>query len=149
MLSTYRFEGMNSGPLKLRMFCPSMRRSAYILQLMERFQKSYRRMILTEGKSLEEDGLVYAGEILETLRTSNGDYIKKLKVRRLLICRVCKSKFGTRQETQTHIRSEHRQLRTGRQQKWLPIFCWVYYELSIENSVLDSFKKNGSCNSFN
>lgn len=99
------------------MFRPSMRRcSAYILQLVERYQKStIEGMILTEGKSLEEDGLVYAGEILETVRTSNADYIKKLRVRRLLICRVCKSKFRTRQETQTHIKTEHRQLRTGRQ----------------------------------
>jgi hypothetical protein len=117
VLSTYRFEGMNNGTLKLRMFSPSMRScSAYILRLMEKISvKYYRGMILTEGKSLEEEGLVYAGEFLEIRRTSNGDYIKKLRVRRPLICRVCKSKFRTRQETQTHIKSEHRQLRTGRQ----------------------------------
>jgi len=37
-------------------------------------------------------------------------YLKKrFRVRRL-VCRVCKLKFSTRQETQAHIRREHRKI---------------------------------------
>jgi hypothetical protein len=39
-------------------------------------------------------------------------YLKKrFKVRRL-ICRVCKLKFRTREETQAHIKREHRRIQT-------------------------------------
>ena len=38
-------------------------------------------------------------------------YLKKrFRVRRL-VCRVCKLKFSTRQETQAHIRREHRKIK--------------------------------------
>jgi hypothetical protein len=63
--------------------------------------------VTAEDKFQEDGDLIYAGEFLEIAGTPNGDYTKKLRVRRL-ICRVCKLKFRTRQETQDHIRREHR-----------------------------------------
>lgn len=68
-------------------------------------------IFVVECKPQKDDDLVYAGELLDTVRTSNSDYAKKLRVRRL-ICRVCKLKFRTRQETQSHIKREHRRLHT-------------------------------------
>ena len=63
-------------------------------------------VISAEGNPQEDGDLIYAGEYLEIAGTPNGDYTKRLRVRRL-ICRVCK-KFRTRQETQAHIKREHR-----------------------------------------
>jgi hypothetical protein len=55
----------------------------------------------------EDDELNYAGDYLD-VRIPFSSYAKKgLKVRRL-VCRVCKLKFRTRQETQAHIKREHR-----------------------------------------
>jgi hypothetical protein len=55
----------------------------------------------------EDDELSYAGDYLD-VRILFSSYAKKgLKVRRL-VCRVCKLKFRTRQETQAHIKREHR-----------------------------------------
>ena len=70
-------------------------------------------MIFVEGKPQEDDDLVYAGEILDTMGTPKSTYAKKLRAR-LLICRVCKLKFTTRRETQEHIKREHRKLQTHR-----------------------------------
>ena len=64
-------------------------------------------VISAEGNPQEDGDLFYAGEYLEITGTPNGDYTKRLRVRRL-ICRVCKLKFRTRQETQAHIKREHR-----------------------------------------
>jgi hypothetical protein len=63
---------------------------------------------VTVDDKLQEDGdLIYAGEYLDIPGTPKSDYAKRLRVRRL-ICRVCRLKFRTRQETQDHIRREHR-----------------------------------------
>ena len=63
---------------------------------------------VTVEDKLQEDGdLIYAGEYLDIAETSKSDYAKRLRVRRL-VCRVCKLKFRKRQETQEHIRREHR-----------------------------------------
>lgn len=64
-------------------------------------------VISAESNSQEDGDLIYAGEYLDIGGTPNGDYMKKLRVRRL-ICRDCKLKFRTRQETQDDIRREHR-----------------------------------------
>jgi hypothetical protein len=64
-------------------------------------------VISTEDKPQEVDDLIYAGEYMDIARTLKSDYAKRLKARRL-ICRVCKLKFRTRQDTQEHIRREHR-----------------------------------------
>lgn len=49
--------------------------------------------------------LTHADEYLG--RSPNRDYPNTVRVRRL-ICRVCKLKFRTRQESQDHIRNNHR-----------------------------------------
>ena len=59
------------------------------------------------GQAQEDGDLIYAGEYLDIAETPKSDYAKRLRVRRL-VCRVCKLKFRTRQETQEHIRREHR-----------------------------------------
>lgn len=67
-------------------------------------------MIAKENpQEVDDDDLIYAGEYLGTVGTPKTDYTKRLRVRRL-ICRVCKLKFRTRQETQEHIRREHRRV---------------------------------------
>lgn len=66
-----------------------------------------------EDKPQEDDDLIYAGEYLDIVGIPKTDYAKRLRVRRL-ICRVCKLKFRTRQETQEHIKRQHRRLRIGR-----------------------------------
>jgi hypothetical protein len=49
---------------------------------------------------------------LDIIQSSSYSYLKKrFKVRRL-ICRVCKLKFRTREETQAHIKQEHRRIQT-------------------------------------
>lgn len=63
---------------------------------------------VTVEDKLQEDGdLIYAGEYLDIAETPKSDYAKRLRVRRL-VCRVCKLKFRTLQQTQEHIRREHR-----------------------------------------
>ncbi|MGH9983737.1 MAG: hypothetical protein ACRD8W_07250 [Nitrososphaeraceae archaeon] len=66
-------------------------------------------MIAKENPQEVDDDLIYADEYLGTVGTPKTDYTKRLRVRRL-ICRVCKLKFRTRQETQEHIRREHRRV---------------------------------------
>jgi hypothetical protein len=65
---------------------------------------------VTGDKSQEDEELVYAGEYLDIVGTPKSDYTKNLRARRL-ICRVCNFKFRTRQETQDHIRRQHRRRR--------------------------------------
>ena len=63
--------------------------------------------ITIEDKFQEDGDLICADEYLDLAGTPKSDYTKRLRVRRL-ICRVCKLKFRTRQETQAHIKREHR-----------------------------------------
>jgi hypothetical protein len=67
----------------------------------------------TSVRESHEEDLMYANEYLNIQGILQSDYAKRLRVRRL-ICRVCKLKFRTRQEAQTHIKREHRRLQTGR-----------------------------------
>lgn len=68
--------------------------------------------ITAENNSHEDDDLIYTGEYLDIWRTQKTDYMKRLRIRRL-ICRVCMLKFRTRQETQAHIRREHRKVQVN------------------------------------
>jgi hypothetical protein len=62
--------------------------------------------------SSEYDELGEEGNYLDIIRSPSYNYLKKrFKVRRL-ICRVCKLKFRTREETQAHIKQEHRRIQT-------------------------------------
>lgn len=67
--------------------------------------------IAAEDNSHKDDDLIYADEYLDIARTQT-DYMKRLRIRRL-ICRVCRLKFRTRQETQAHIRREHRKVQVS------------------------------------
>ena len=67
--------------------------------------------ITAEDNNHEDDNLIYADEYLDIARIQT-DYIKRLRIRRL-ICRVCRLKFRTRQETQAHIRREHRKVQVN------------------------------------
>jgi hypothetical protein len=67
--------------------------------------------IPAEDSSHEDDNLIYADEYLDIARSQTG-YMKRLRIRRL-ICRVCRLKFRTRQETQAHIRREHRKVQVN------------------------------------
>ncbi len=64
-------------------------------------------VISTKDKPQDVGDLIYASECVGPVGTPRIDYTRRLKVRRL-ICRVCKLKFRTRQDTQEHIRREHR-----------------------------------------
>ena len=68
--------------------------------------------ITVEDKPYEDDDLIYADEYLDIARTSKSDYAKMPRVRRL-VCRVCRLKFRTRQETQAHIKHEHRRVQAN------------------------------------
>jgi hypothetical protein len=60
----------------------------------------------------EDDGLGEDSNYLEIIQSPSYSYLKKrFKVRRL-ICRMCKLKFRTREETQAHIKREHRRIQT-------------------------------------
>jgi hypothetical protein len=60
----------------------------------------------------EDDELDEDGNYLDIIQSPSSSYLKKrFKVRRL-ICRVCKLKFRTREEIQTHIKREHRRIQT-------------------------------------
>lgn len=62
--------------------------------------------------SNEDDELDEDGNYLDIIQSPSYSELKKrLKVRRL-ICRVCKLKFRTREETQAHIKREHRRIQT-------------------------------------
>ena len=64
--------------------------------------------ITVDDKPHEDDDLVYSVENLDIARAQNR-LVKRLRVRRLIF-RVCTLKFGTRRETQAHIRREHRRV---------------------------------------
>ena len=65
----------------------------------------------------EDDGLDEDGNYLDIIQSPSYSYLKKrFKVRRL-ICRVCKLKFRTREETQAHIKREHRRIRQKHNEK--------------------------------
>jgi hypothetical protein len=66
---------------------------------------------VTGDKLLEDEELVYANEYLDIMGILKINYTKNLRARRL-ICRVCNFKFRTRQETQDHIRCNHRRRNT-------------------------------------
>jgi hypothetical protein len=60
----------------------------------------------------EDDELDEDCNYLDIIQSSSYSYLKKqFKVRRL-ICIVCKLKFRTREETQAHIKQEHRRIQT-------------------------------------
>jgi hypothetical protein len=63
-------------------------------------------MVLTSNRYMsdEDEELDEAGNYLDIIHSASYSYLRKrFKVRRL-ICRVCKLKFRTRQETQAHIK---------------------------------------------
>jgi hypothetical protein len=71
-------------------------------------------MVLTSSRhmSYEDEELDEDGNYLDIIQSPSYSYLKKrFKVRRL-ICRVCKLKFRTREETQAHIKREHRRIQT-------------------------------------
>ena len=60
----------------------------------------------------EDDKQGEDSNYVDIIQSPSYSYLKKrFKVRRL-ICHVCKLKFGTREETQTHIRREHKRTQT-------------------------------------
>jgi hypothetical protein len=70
-------------------------------------------MLTSSGYTSDEnDNLGEDGNYLDIIQSPSYNYLKKrFKVRRL-ICRVCKLKFRTREETQAHIKREHRRIQT-------------------------------------
>jgi hypothetical protein len=63
---------------------------------------------MSEGYDELGEGINYF-DIIQS--PSYRDLKKRFKIRRL-ICRVCKLKFGTREDTQAHIKQEHRRNQT-------------------------------------
>jgi hypothetical protein len=61
----------------------------------------------TKDAPQENGDLIYDSQYLGTVGTPSIYCTRRLRIRRLS-CRVCKSKFSMRQETQEHIRREHR-----------------------------------------
>ena len=60
----------------------------------------------------KDDELGEDSNYLDIIKSPSYSYVKKrFKVRRL-ICRVCNLKFRTREETQAHIKREHRRIQT-------------------------------------
>jgi hypothetical protein len=82
---------------------------------MEVYQSTKRvPIVLTSSGDMseEDDELVEDSNYLDIVQSRSYSYPKKrFKVRRL-ICRVCKLKFRTREETQAHIKREHRRIQT-------------------------------------
>jgi hypothetical protein len=70
--------------------------------------------VLTSSRYMsdEDDKQGEDSNYLDIIQSPSYSYLKKrFKVRRL-ICRVYKLKFRTREETQAHIKREHRRIRT-------------------------------------
>jgi hypothetical protein len=66
-------------------------------------------IVLTSSAD-EDDEQGEDSNYLDIIQSSSYGYLKKqFKVRRL-ICRVCKLKFRTREETQAHIKRKHRRI---------------------------------------
>ena len=64
----------------------------------------------SEYMSDEDDDVDEDGNYLDIIQSPSYSYLRKqFKVRRL-ICRVCKLKFRKREETQAHIKREHRRI---------------------------------------
>ena len=79
---------------------------------MEVFRSTKWVIVLTSGGYMSDgdDQLGEDSNYLDIVQSPSYNYLKKrFKVRRL-ICRVCKLKFRTREETQAHIKREHRKL---------------------------------------
>jgi hypothetical protein len=74
---------------------------------MEVFRSTSSEYMSDEDDRLGEDSNYW--DIIQS--PSYSDLKKRFKVRRL-ICRVCKLKFRTREETQAHIKREHRRIQT-------------------------------------
>jgi hypothetical protein len=60
----------------------------------------------------EDDELYEDCNYLDIIQSPSYSYLKKRFKARRLICRVCKLKFRTREETQAHIKQEHRRIQT-------------------------------------
>ncbi len=76
------------------------------------FRSTKWAIVLTSGGYMSDgdDELGEDSNYLDIVQSPSYNYLKKrFKVRRL-ICRVCKLKFRTREETQAHIKREHRKL---------------------------------------
>jgi hypothetical protein len=77
--------------------------------------RSTKWVIMLTSDGYMSDGDDEPGEdsnYLDIAQSPSYSYLKKrFKVRRL-ICRVCKLKFRTREETQAHIKREHRRIQT-------------------------------------
>jgi hypothetical protein len=58
----------------------------------------------------EDDKQGEDSNYLDIIRSPSYSYLRKRFEVRRLICRVCKLKFRTREETQAHIKREHRKL---------------------------------------
>ena len=81
---------------------------------MEVFRLTKWVIVLTSGgyTSDRDDELGEDSNYLDIVQSPSYSYLKKrFKVRRL-ICRVCKLKFRTREETQAHIKREYRRIQT-------------------------------------
>ncbi|HEU4447631.1 MAG TPA: hypothetical protein VFR94_23355 [Nitrososphaeraceae archaeon] len=81
---------------------------------MEVFRSTKWVIVLTSGGYMSngDDELGEDNNYLDIAQSPSYSYLKKrFKVRRL-ICRVCKLKFRTREETQAHIKREHRRIQT-------------------------------------
>ena len=59
-----------------------------------------------------DDELGEDSNYLDIIQSPSYSYLKKRFKGRRLICRVCKLKFRTREETQAHIKREHRRIQT-------------------------------------
>jgi hypothetical protein len=66
-----------------------------------------RRYMSDEDNEQDEDV-----NYLDIIQSPSYSYLKKRFKGRRLICRVCNLKFKTREETQAHIKSEHRRIQT-------------------------------------
>ena len=79
---------------------------------MEVFRSTKWVIVLTSGGYMSDgdDELGEDSNYLDIVQSPSYNHLKKrFKVRRL-ICRVCKLKFRSREETQAHIKREHRKL---------------------------------------
>ena len=84
----------------------------YIMDILKLCSVVMLTSITAEDNSQEDDDLIYAGEYLNIAKSPKTDYTNRLKARRL-ICRVCRLKFRSRQDTQAHIRREHRRVQVN------------------------------------
>jgi hypothetical protein len=62
--------------------------------------------------TLDDDELYEEGNYLDIIQSPSYSHLRKRFKFRRLICRVCRLKFKTREETQAHIKQEHRRIQT-------------------------------------